>query len=437
MRRLVAAGEARGYEPGTSQARQVLAFLACWFEPIDNAVQAGQRARAGLIAGGDLTNAAYNYYAVVYCLVDCAPTLDVFVAEVEAGLAFARRTGYEQVGQSLGSYRWLAGVLRGEGSAAADAAVQAGGYAGHPMTLTTVHGTGAIAAAIFRDQAALAAHTAAAMPLLPAREGRYPSAVARLLRGLTLAGQARAADGDERAGLLAELEEVTRWLAARAADAPDNFLHLLRLLEAERAWTIGDFRAAALAFDAARREAATRSRPWHRALISEHAARFYLGHGLDQAGDDLLAQARQQYLTWGATAKAAQLDWAYPVLFPPAGATAGDGGPPADHPGRGAAVTAGTIDLLGIVSASQALSSPTSIGQLHTRVAEVLGAMTGATAVTWLLWDAVRQDWQLPAPGEDGAVPAAGRSREDAVPVSVLWYVQRTARATGSGRCGR
>ena len=101
--------------------------------------------------------------------------------------------------------------------------------------------------------------------------------MARLLRGLALAGQARAADGDERAGLLAELEEVTRWLAARAADAPDNFVHLLRLLEAERAWAAGDFRAAALAFDAARREAAARSRPWHRALISEHAARFYLG----------------------------------------------------------------------------------------------------------------------------------------------------------------
>ena len=123
---------------------------------------------------------------------------------------------------------------------------------------------------------------------------------------------------DERAGLLAELEKVTGWLAARAADAPDNFLHLLRLLEAERAWTAGDFRAAALAFDAARREAAARSRPWHRALITERAARFYLGHGLDQAGYDLLAQARQQYLAWGATAKAAQLDWAYPVLRPPA-----------------------------------------------------------------------------------------------------------------------
>ena len=402
MRRLVAVGEARGYEPDTSQARYRFAFLACWFEPIDNAVQAGQRAREGLIAGGDLGNAVYNYYTVVYCLVDCAPTLDGFAAEVEAGLAFARRTGNEQVGQWLGSYQWLAGVLRGEGSAAA---VPAGGHAGNPVAVVAVHGTGAIAAAIFGDQAALALHTVATIPLLPAVEGSYPSAVARLLRGLALAGQARAADGDERAGLLAELEEVTRWLAARAADAPDNFLHLLRLLEAERAWAAGDFRAAALAFDAARREAAARSRPWHRALITERAARFYLGHGLDQAGYDLLAQARQQYLAWGATAKAAQLDLAYPVLRPQPDAAAGHGGgPPADHPGRGAAVTTGTIDLLGIVSASQALSSPTSIGRLHARVAEVLGAMTGATGVHLALWNAERQDWQLPAPG--GTAPS-------------------------------
>jgi hypothetical protein len=106
--------------------------------------------------------------------------------------------------------------------------------------------------------------------------GLYPTAVARLLRGLALAGQARAADGGERGALLAELDEVTRWLAARAADAPDNFLYLLRLVEAERAWAAGDFRAAALAYDAARREAAQRQRPWHQALIAEHAARFHL-----------------------------------------------------------------------------------------------------------------------------------------------------------------
>ena len=107
---------------------------------------------------------------------------------------------------------------------------------------------------------------------------------------------------------------MTGWLAARAADAPDNFLHLLRLAEAERAWAAGDFRAAGLAFDAAQREAAQRQRPWHQALIAEHAARFYLAHGFDHAGHDLLAQARQHYLAWGATAKVSQLDWAYPAV---------------------------------------------------------------------------------------------------------------------------
>jgi signal transduction histidine kinase len=89
-------------------------------------------------------------------------------------------------------------------------------------------------------------------------------------------------------------------------------------------------------------------------------------------------------------------------------------------------VTAGTIDLFGIVSASQALSSPTSIGRLHAKVAEVLGAMTGVTGVHLALWNGERQDWLLPAPGGDGTAPAADAGRDHAVPTSVLWYVQRT-----------
>src|SRR6202012_5012712 len=114
------------------------------------------------------------------------------------------------------------------------------------------HVNHANAAAIFGDQAGLERHTAAAMPLAPVFPGLHATAVVRLLRGLALAGQPRAVDGDDRAATLSELDEVIRWLAARAADAPDNFLHLLRLLEAERAWATGNFRAAAQAFDAAR-----------------------------------------------------------------------------------------------------------------------------------------------------------------------------------------
>jgi signal transduction histidine kinase len=421
MRRILALGEARGYEPGTSQARFLHAVLACWSGPLENGVKAGRRAREGLLAGGDLAYAGHCYLPTVYYQLDSAPSLGDCLAEADAGLAFARRTGNEEASGWLDCCRWLTVVLSGEGQAAAEKA-SLSRYESNPLALFHWHVTAAIAAAIFGDPAGLMQHTEAAMPLLPVAVGLYTTAVARVMRCLALAGQARAADGDERGRLLAELDAVTRWLAARAADAPDNFLHLLRLVEADRAWAVGDFRAADLAYDAARREAAQRQRPWHQALIAEHAARFYLARGLDHAGYELLAQARQQYLAWGAAAKASQLDWAYSALRTLAEVADGDGGLP---PGR-AVVTPGTIDLLGIVLASQALSSETSIGRLHARVVEVLRAMTGATGVHLPLWNEDGHGWLLPAVDGGGTVPVSGTGPERAVPVSVLRYVRRT-----------
>jgi hypothetical protein len=272
-RRILALGEARGSEPGTSRARHICALLSCWAEPVENSVHAGRRAREGLIAAGDLADAGYTYYESLPGMLDCAPSLDRYLTETEAAVAFVRRTGSEHFERVFDTYRWLAGVLLGESTAAAGEAVSADRYAGNPLAQVHDHLSHANAAAIFGDQAGLERHTAAAMPLVPVLPGLYPGAVVRMLRALALTRQTRSADADKRGGLLAELDELTRWLAARAADAPDNFLHLLRLVEAERAWASGDFRAAALAFDAARREAAQRQRPWHRALIAEYSAR--------------------------------------------------------------------------------------------------------------------------------------------------------------------
>ncbi|WP_432855640.1 AAA family ATPase [Amycolatopsis sp. CA-161197] len=428
VRRVLALGEARGYEPGTSECRRRFALLSCWFEPIENGVQAAERACEGLIAAGDLANAGYTYHPTAHYLLDCAPSLDVLVAEVEAGLAFVRRTGNEQTGEWLDSYQWLAGVLRGESVATTAEVVPTDRYASNPMPLFHAHLSHALVAAVFGDPDGLARHTAAAMPLLPAVAGLYPTAVARVLRGLALAEQARAGPGAERGGLLSELDEVTSWLAARAADAPDNFRHLQRLLEAERAWAVGDFRAGALAFDTARREVAGRQRPWHRALITERTARFHLAQGLEEAGRDLLARARQYYAAWGATAKVAQLDCAYPTSRQGTVTTGESGdGRGTDDLRPSSAVTTGTLDLLGILAASQALSSETDIERLHTRVVEVLSAMTGATSVHLLLWDEDRHDWLLPAPNRTTDTATAGGPQERDLPMSAVRYVQRTA----------
>ena len=427
VRRVLALGEARGWEPETSQSRFRFAILACWFEPIEPVVDTSRRAREGLIAGGDLTYAGYTYHQTAYYLLDSAPSLDDCVAELEAGLAFVRRTGSEQIGQLLDNHRWLAGVLRGESPITAgdggltDTSVET---SINPLALFGMHNAHALAAAIFGDPVGLARHTEAAMPLLETALGLYPIALTRLLRGLALAAQIRARRDDERAGARAELDEVTGWLAARATDAPANFLHLLRLLEAERAWALGDLRAAELGFDAARREVAGRPRPWHRALITERAARFYLARSLDHLGFQLLAQARQHYLVWGATAKVDQLDWAYPALGQPPHATVGVDDPTELPRARVGVVSTGNLDLLGILSASQALSGHTSIDQLCTRVVEILGAMTGATAVELLVWDSDRRDWVLPT--RSGSTAAISASRDAELPMSVLRYTQRT-----------
>ncbi|MGB9308903.1 MAG: AAA family ATPase [Mycobacterium sp.] len=425
MRRILALGEARGYEPDTSQARYLFAAQSCWSEPIENSVRAAHRARQGLIAGGDLTYAGFTYQTAAAYLLDCAPSLHIYLAEVEAGLAFVRRTGGEQTGQWLDSYRWLADVLRGERSTHEE--VPTDSYASNPLALLHAHTTRAVAAAIFGEPDGLARHTAAAMPLLPVvAAGTYDMAPVNMLRGLAVAGQARTADGAGRANLLSELDDVTHWLAERTATAPENFLHLLRLLEAERAWAVGDFRAAVLAFDAARREVSGRQRPWHRALITERAARFCLAHGLEQTGYELLAKARHEYRAWGATAKVEQLDWAYPTLRAEPGATAEPGGDqPGDLAHRRSIVTTGTIDLLAILSSSQALSSQTSIERLQARVVEVMSAMTGATGVDLVLWSEELQVWLLPTAGGGGAVPVNATGHACAVPLSVLRYAQR------------
>ncbi|MFI6070217.1 AAA family ATPase [Actinoplanes sp. NPDC051343] len=420
LRRIIAVGEARAYEPETSLVRSTFASVACcWFEPIENAVRAAQEARQGLIAGGDLAWAGYAYQPSAAGLLECAPTLDVYVAEVDAGLAFVRRTGNEQTGQWLDSYRWLADVFRGEGSdgpAAVGDPIPVDRYAGNPAALLYGHIARSIAMAVFDDPAGLAAHAAAAMQLLAAAHGLYPTAIARLMYGLALAEQARAADDADRDDLLSKLNEMTRWLSARATDAPDNFLHMLHLLEAERGWAVGDFRAAVLAFDAALRVVDGRNRPWHRALIAERAARFHLIHGAEHASRLLLAQAREAYAAWGASAKVVQLDWAYPRLGAEPGTPAGLGGGSADGFGQRSTVTTGTLDLLGILSASQALSSETSIERLHARVVEVLSAMTGATGVRLLLRRDDHEEWVAPA-------GAAGQKFD--APMSVLRYVQR------------
>ena len=422
LQQMVRLGDARGYEPDTSQARYRLAMVSWWHEPLEQSLFTARRAREGLIAGGALTSAGFTYATTMRYLMDCGATLGDLQVEAETGLAFARRNGNVQVCDVLENALWFVSVLRGEDGTTRAHAIPQDGYVGSPLGLFASHNIRATAAAIFGDVDALTHHSAEVLPTLDKISGNYAVACTLLLRALALAGELRTRPEEQREERLSELDQLTGHLANRATDAPGNFVHLLRLIEAERAWALGDYYAAVRNFDAARHAAAQVQRPWHRAVISERAGSFLLAHGMEHTGFESLAEARREYLAWGAMAKVAQLDWAYPSLHAYADRSAAlDVAAPAGAPAGRATVTSGMIDLLGVLSASQALSSETSIERLQTRVTDVLSGLTGATGIELVLWNEDRHEWVLAAADS----PATGQPAP-LLPTSVLRYAQRS-----------
>ncbi len=128
-----------GYEPDTSQARLLFAIISYWFEPIENGVQAMHQAREGLIAGGDLAKAGYTYYGSAIPAGLRADAWDAWKPKWMRGwpsCAVPVTTGPVQM---LDHYRWLAGVLRGEISAAAGEAATIGRYSDNPLALLYAH----------------------------------------------------------------------------------------------------------------------------------------------------------------------------------------------------------------------------------------------------------------------------------------------------------
>lgn len=450
VRHVLGMSEARGYEPETSQARHLFAIsTAHWFEPLEHSLQQAQRAREGLLFSGDLQSACFTYRTSIPALLECAPSLESYATEIEAGLAFAARTGNDHATAVNLADRQLLRTLRGETEGPGnftdgsfDEVAHLARLVTNPMAVVSFHIRRALAAAVFLDVPGLQRHAAAAMPLLSFIPGFYPSALARLLQALALAERVKAAAPDERAGWLTELDICRDWLRLRAADCPVNFGHLLKLVDAERAWALADFPGAITAFDAALREVATRQRPWHRALMTERAALFNLAHGLEHHGRQLLARARDLYAAWGASGKVREMQRSHPFLRGlhsteherdrhssiSSGSRSSHGSSHDSIRSDSINVSVDSIDMLVILRASQALSTETSLARLQARVVELLGEMTGATQVLLVLRRDEPAGWYLSATTEEGAAPVSVEEAgaRQLLPLSAFRYAERT-----------
>jgi signal transduction histidine kinase len=452
-RHVLTVGEALGYEPQASEARFVFCtYTGHWFDPVEDNYSQLCRAYEGVVAGGDVSYAGYVHIILVTNLLEIAPTIEVSAARVEAGMDLGRRTGNMLMAALHTGERQMLRALRGQTQAADsfdDEQFKEQSFLARLGQLPHVQPTyaecQALHALLMGDSERLITNAIAARSMLASLPGYFMTvythffaamARARQLQLLRIEPAAPGPDGQQSEALAeiqAELDASRNWLASRAADQPYNFLHLLRLVEAEQAWALGDLWKAAAAFDAAVRESESRQRPWHRALIAERAGLFQLHLQLEHGGRQLLVKARDEYQAWGATAKVARMHdehaflKAAPIRHVDTPAASARVSSKRTSKGRSSSsnVSTDALDLLGVLRASQALSSETSLERLTARVTEVLASLSGATDVKVLSWHD-DQWWLLaPAPGEV-SVTAAWAAECGLLPLSAIRYVERT-----------
>ncbi|MGB3201292.1 MAG: ATP-binding protein, partial [Nodosilinea sp.] len=221
-----------------------------------------------------------------------------------------------------------------------------------------------------------------------------------------------------------------RW----ADHAPMNFQHKLDLVEAEKAWLLGQPWQAMAHYDQAIAAAKSQGYIQEAALASERATEFYRAQGREQIARVYFTEAHYGYLRWGAIAKVNQLEAKYPQMLL---VQATQRQEPAALAVTRSLSTSGLkdFDVTTVLKASQTLSREIVLPDLLTKLMQLVLENAGAETGCLLLETAGQL--RIRASGTVGAndqvavqpaEPGLGKALDDGLilPLSVINYVART-----------
>ncbi|WP_046111760.1 trifunctional serine/threonine-protein kinase/ATP-binding protein/hybrid sensor histidine kinase/response regulator [Aquincola tertiaricarbonis] len=322
-----------------------------WHLPIEHSVDWVRRGCAQALENGDPEFAALGYLVSLPPLLDCATHLDEVRAELAIAFEQADKARSLIALQIYEVYRQFVRCMEGRtlapgslADASWDDEEQLALHARNAWATVFLHVYRPLAAAMAGDWSTVLAQCRAGVATMRPVTGFYVVSVHRFLHAVALAQAMRRTDAGQpalRVALAEELQPLVDWMAERAEDAPQNFGHLLKLLQAMQAWAANRWHAAATAFEAAMEGARRHCRPWHHALACELAADCHADAGLPQAAEHYRLLAADSYRLWGRRLPAA------PTLQPePADASAEPGPAPPERP----------LELDVILMAGQALA---------------------------------------------------------------------------------
>jgi len=191
--------------------------------------------------------------------------------------------------------------------------------------------------------------------------------------------------GQKKQKILKKVLKDQRRMKKWADYAPENFLHKYKLIEAELARTVNDEIKARKLYHEAIRLASRYDYINDKALSSELFAQFWLERDEAEISRMYMIKSRQEYQIWGASAKVNQLEEAYPNLL--------------DHalelPARilsshitattSSEYSAGNIDTLSVLKASQAISGEIELEELLKKLMNIVFENAGAESGFLLL----------------------------------------------------
>lgn len=205
-----------------------------------------------------------------------------------------------------------------------------------------------------------------------------------LYYALTLVQLYPTASASEKSRYYKLLSKQQKRLKKWATNCPPNFRHKFLLLEAELARIAGGEQSAHSLYDQAIEEARTHEYVQNEALANELAGRFYLEHNKEKLAQLYLREARYSYIKWGATAKVALLEAAYPELLGGAATITNTG---TTDPVASPNLTSSDseLDLMTVIKASRVIAGEIELDKLLVKLLDIALENAGAQSGSFIL----------------------------------------------------
>jgi diguanylate cyclase (GGDEF)-like protein len=432
----------------------LFALINChWFEDLKNCMVYARESYSGNISVGDFEFACFTYFTTQQMVLETCENIEELVVESDAALAFAQKYGNIHAYGSFIAFRQLCKsfvTMGSEGSFNNDGFNEAAHLCEvgeNNMALCFYYTLRSLSAAIYLDFDTVFELTEKAAPLMPSITGFYANVLHNFLHSLAICKKIENehCSEEEEALLIRKLTTNQIWLGERAADAPGNFQHLYDLIEAEKYMlenkntdSFSVYKKMLVLYEKAMIGAAESNRVYHYALACELAGIQFMKMDSLRLATIYLKQAYSAYLSWGATAKAEQMNKKHNALSrlrfnnlkfrEDRTVTSGTMSNSKISSYSGMFLkNSSVIDFSAIIRASQAISGETKLEVILETLISVLLENSGAQDIYYLIKKG--NDYFIQAEGHSEgdlfSILADLPVKTDSLPMKILNYVER------------